>query len=287
MSREARRYLGLELAGAKNQKTALAALEYYPSEGKIFLLDIFERIAPAAKRSANGTPPADQALIELVAELGPRIARMGVNVPLELPPHFAPERVAAPALRWMRETTRRAQRSRALREAGIRVLDFTPYTQRPVELWARYHVLPHLPPHARFEIDEALGGTKAPLTARMHYLKKRFAGVALVEAWPKLTVAGLAVPLGLTKRTIGSYRHLEAGVHAREEILEALAEARGIFIYERDLRKLALSLSAFDAFLCAYTALLSDAGACSKAPKGFPAASGWVQYPDLEAGPPG
>ena len=31
-----------------------------------------------------------------------------------------------------------------------------------------------------------------------------------------------------------------------------------IFIYERDIRKLAHSLASFDAFICAYTALLAD-----------------------------
>jgi hypothetical protein len=210
---------------------------------------------------------------------------MGVNVPLELPPCIGcdckgkPSRCAEPAVKWMRETTRKAARL----GKSVRVKEFTPYTQRPFELYARYHLLPGLEPAAQFEIDEALGGTKAPLTARMHFLKRRITEMPLLEVWPKLTVAILAPQLGVSKRAIGAYRHLEEGVHARGEILEALARERGVFIYERDLKKLSQSLTAFDAFICAYTALLSDIGLCDRMPAGFPLDSGWVQYPALRA----
>jgi len=130
-----------------------------------------------------------------------------------------------------------------------------------------------------FEIDEALGGNKAPLAARMHYLRRHLGSFDLLEAWPKLTVAVLGGQLGLSRRTLSSYRHLEQGIHARGEILECLTERHGIFIYERDMKKLSQSLASFDAFICAYTALLSSVGQCAKPPKGFPVASGWVQYP--------
>ena len=173
-----------------------------------------------------------------------------------------------------------------------RVLEFTPYTQRPVELWMRYHVLPKLLPkppgnlaahlEPPFEIDEALGGTKAPLTARMSYLQRHLGKLATSEIWPKLSIAILADELGLQKRMISRYRQLEEGVHAREEILEILTHRRGIFIYERDIAKLAQNLASFDAFICAYTALLADTAQCTPSPHGFPAGAGWVSFP---AGP--
>jgi hypothetical protein len=272
---KSKRYIGLELAGAKNQKTAVAALEYYPKAKKVFLLDIFERL-----------PSGDQALLELLgSNAEARIARMGVNVPLELPPCISctkrscvvQQKCNSGAVDWMRELTRMAQAS------GARVNDFTPYTQRPVELWIRYEILPLLPPSHRFEVDEALGGNKAPLTARMHYLKRFLKSIPLSEVWPKLSIAILAKRLGISKRTISRYRHLEEGAHAREEFLETLSEAHSVFIYERDVRKLSTSLAAFDAFICAYTALLADHDQCAEMPKGFPAASGWVDFPLMEA----
>jgi hypothetical protein len=267
----------LDLAGAKNQKTALAVLEYYPREQKIFLLDIYERI------SAHDDQTGDEALIETIREArNGSQAMLGVDVPLELPPCVTctrktcplPAKCNVPAVKWMREFSRKTT---ARGEGNGK--EFTPYTQRPVELWVRHHALRELADPGRLEVDEALGGTKAPLTARMQFLKRHLADVDMVEAWPKLTVACLASELGLPRRTQQSYRQLEAGVHARSEILEALSKQRGVFIYERDLRKLSASLPSFDAFFCAYTALLSDAGRCAKAPSGFPVPTGWVHYP--------
>ncbi len=271
------RFLGLELAGAKNDKTAVAVLEFYPREKKIFVLDVHERVF------SDGEQSSDEALIELLDELKPEVKLMGVNVPLTLPPCFeckkpgcARGKCSHPAVKWMHAFARRHVK---LSPKKAKARQFTPYTQRPVELWARHALLPKLPDGSRFEIDEAFGGTKAPLTARMHYLKRSMKGLKLIEAWPKLTVALLAQELGLHKRLIGAYRHLEEGAHARGEILDRLTEQHGVFIYERDVRKLAGNLSAFDAFICAYTALLSSQGQCQKPPAGFPTESGWIQFP--------
>jgi hypothetical protein len=292
--RESKRYLGLELSGAKNPKTAVAVLEFYPKERKIFLLDIHDRIPDklSSQKSASertGQASADEQLLALIEELtedsaknGRRKVRMGVNVPLELPPCLGKAASTgsssrcSSALKWMRDITKKAQKSHQ-----TKVLEFTPYTQRPIELWIRYQVLPKLHPHERFEIDETLGGNKAPLTARMVYLKPYLRGIELIEAWPKLTIAALAEPLGLSKRNVSTYRRLEEGVHAREEILETLVAQRDVFIYDKDIRKLATNLSAFDAFICAYTALLSDLDQTAEAPPGFPTATGWVHYPIL------
>jgi hypothetical protein len=283
--REPARYLGLELSGAKNPKTALAALEYYPREHKVFLLDVFERISGRGDGSGGkAAQTGDEALLEVLRELTeehePGTIHLGVNVPLTLPPCAEctrktcpmPRSCTVPTVKWMRSNARRHSKS----------LDFTPYTQRPAELWIKHHVLEALPESHRFEIDEALGGNKAPLTMRMHFLRRHLPDLKIIEAWPKLTVAVLAHELGLSKRVVQGYRNLEEGAHAREEILEALAEKKGIFIYERDLTKLSTTLASFDAFICAFTALLSDTGLCEAVPTGFPEAAGWVEYPTPE-----
>ena len=165
---------------------------------------------------------------------------------------------------------------------------FTPYTQRPVELWIKHEVLKALPKNLQFEVDETLGGSRAPLAARMHYLKRQIQRtmndriIKMREVWPKLSTLQLCLELGVDRRHLMRYRKLEEGAHARSNILEALTQKRGIFIYDRDLKKLSHSLAAFDSFLCAYTALLSEQGACEKPPRGFPEASGWVHYPTGE-----
>lgn len=275
---EARRIIGLELAGAKNQKTSLAVLEFYPKEKKTFLLDIFDKIG------GHENETSDEALLEIIQEMSSGVTRIGVNVPLGLPPCITctrkhcphPKNCTVPAVKWMRNQARKTAHA-----LGTSVREFTPYTQRPVELWMRYHILNHLPPHGRFEIDETLGGNRAPLTARMSFLKRHLNQFPLVEVWPKLSATLLCIELGIPKRILNTYRHLEHGIDSREDILSELTSRNEIFIYERDLRKLAQSLTAFDAFLCAYTALLADRGVCVPTPKGFPKASGWVQFPVL------
>lgn len=288
MVRESRRFLGLELAGAKNQRTAIAVLEYYPKEDKIFLLDIHDRIpderAEAARRMARqpgNITSGDDALLSLLRELRDGVSLLGVNVPLELPPCITCERkscrdanrCSGPAVQWMKEISRKAGR------AHLKVLEFTPYTQRPVELWVRYQVLSRLQPHERFDIDEALGGNRAPLTARMHFVRRHLSGLHAIETWPKLSVSILSREFGIGRRTLTAYRRLEEGIHAREEILETLAARAGVFIYERDIRKLSQNLAAFDSFICAYTALLAGLSRTVEPPAGFPEASGWVHYP--------
>ncbi|MCC7441245.1 MAG: DUF429 domain-containing protein [Bdellovibrionales bacterium] len=272
---ETRRYLGLDLAGARAARTSLAALEYYPREQKIFLLELQTGIG-AEKRQ-----PGDEELLKFLDEYMPGAHRVGIYAPTSLPPCIActrktcpmPARCSVPSVKWMRETLRRSASERAGR-------DVTPYTQRPAEVWLRHQVFPKLNARLRFEIDEALGGTRAPITARMHFLRLHLDRKKVLEVLPKLTLAVLAERHGIPPRLMRQYRSLEVGAPARVGILEHLARERGVFIYERDMQLLSQSLAAFDAFFAAYTALLADSGQCAKPPKNFPRGEGWIEYPE-------
>ena len=266
-----KRYLGLELSGAKNAKTTLATLEYYPKENKVFLLDVHTGIG------ADATKDSDTVLVETLldhAEGHPNF-KIGVNVPLTLPPclnctkkNCAQEGCSAPEVKWMR--TIKTAKSKKF---------FTPYTQRPVELWLKHEVISKLPEKIKFEIDETMGGNKAPLTARMHYLQRHLHKFEIHEVLPKLTVALLMPSLKTTIKLLQNYRKMEEGAEARQIILEKMCDKYDIFIYDRDMKKLTQNLNAFDAFLCAFTILLFDRNECVNPPKGFPVASGWIQYP--------
>jgi len=283
-----KRYLGLELSGAKNAKTTLAVLEYYPKEKKIFLLDIHSGIGADHEHSS------DQVLLETLKDhADDRVdLKLGVNVPLTLPPCIActrkscplPDHCSVKEVKWMKTFTETTQESRinarntSKTKAKLREF-FTPYTQRPVELWIKNEVLPKLPKKTRFEMDETLGGNKAPLTARMHFLKMHLTAYETFEVLPKLTVALLMPFLELSLKTLLAHRNLEEGIAARQTIIERMSENLDIFIYDRDIKKLTQNLNAFDAFICAYTVLLMDLGECVHPPKGFPTASGWIHYP--------
>ncbi len=282
-----KRYLGLELSGAKNSKTTIAVLEYYPKEKKVFLLDVHPGIG------ADPTHSADEVLIESIIDHadGHQDFQIGVNVPLTLPPCIfctpktcsVDHHCSTPAVKWMAQFSSQSSAQSKHPKVSKRTAKmkdfFTPYTQRPVELWLKHQVLAQMPEKLRFEIDETLGGNKAPLTARMHFLKRYLTDYPSHEVLPKLTVALLMPKLKLTYRTLSQYRQLEGGAGARQTILEKMAENLDIFIYDRDMKKLTQNLNAFDAFLCAYTVLLHDRRECVLPPQGFPVDSGWIRYP--------
>ena len=66
---------------------------------------------------------------------------------------------------------------------------------------------------------------------------------------------------------------------ARQAILKELIRQNIAFIYEQDVRLMVESVNAFDAFLCALTAVLKFTDQCEKVPKNFPKASGWIEIP--------
>lgn len=285
------RFFGLELAGAKNLKTSLAALEYFPQEGKIFLIDLFEKIQPVADESN------DASLVMLLNELFETSVqenqhnfdlrpRLGVNVSLQLPPCLTctlkecnkkiPGKCAKPEVQW-------AQRflDQQIQKKSCNRNDFTGYTQRPVEIYIKHEILSKLDAELQFDIDETMGGNRGPLTARMQYLKKYLNQFEIFEIWPKLLVAQLTARYGIDRRYYRLYRDLEEGAAARTLLLEALMQNTEIFVYERDQRKITQNLAAFDAFLCAYGALLAYLKDSVAPPKGFPLESGWVTFPPV------
>lgn len=307
------RLVGLELLGARNDKTSIVSLEYFPTSHKIFVTEIFDRLsaseasesasagarpvfdtlfveptaqkrglAPHRKRDKNLLPSSDLDVLGALTHLQEPNAKLFVNVPLQLPPCLLCERSGcspvngclAPEVKWVQRTFSRSEKKQQV--------EFSPYTQRPIEVWMRHAFLPEIPKELRFDIDETLGGNKAPLTARFHFLRRFLKFAKTSEVWPKLSVVQLGIEHRISRRALQSYRHLEVGAQARMEILETLADAYSIFIYDRDLRRMATSLSAFNAFISAFTGYLAECDQTQDPPKGFPVNSGWVLFPATE-----
>lgn len=273
MSAESRRFLGLSLGGAKSDRTCLTVLDFYQKQNKAFILDVFESIGPE-----KGGPNADQALLELVSEHQPGVEVLATDAPLTLPPCLLDcdsscggyDKCKNPTVRWMRNQYSRA----AAKHPKLK--HFTPYTQRPVDLYFRYK-------HVDEEIfqDETMGANLAPQASRMQYLKRRLEGVRLIEVWPKLALYYLQKPLRLSRRDVWAYRHVERGLHVRERILEKLAEKAQVFIYERDLKKFIHNIGSFDSLLCAWVALQFHLERVVRFRGELPLESGWVQIPEL------
>lgn len=277
---EVERYLGLSLGGAKSDRTCLAVVDHYVRQDKAFLIDVFQGIGPELTHAEGRRHEltSDEVLLDLVREHQPGIKVMAVDVPLTLPPCVAgcdPEcegysKCKRPEVRWMRQQYRRAK------EKHPKLKFFTPYTQRPVDLYFRYR-------HFDEEMfqDETMGANLAPKAARMQYLKLHLKGIHLVETWPKLVLYHLQKPLHMTHGDVLHYRDLERGAHVRERILDRLVEKSHVFVYDRDLKKVIRDTAPFDALICAWVGLQYGRNRVMKFRSDLPLESGWVQIPEL------
>ncbi|MBN23180.1 MAG: hypothetical protein CL678_17980 [Bdellovibrionaceae bacterium] len=277
------RYLGIDLSGAKNNKTSVAVIEFFPEAKKIFLLDIQDRMGQ--KKSDD----SDIELINFIKEEKNKLKKVGINAPLQYPlcvhcPRKKcplPKKCTVPPVKWGIQKMNALSKKKNIHEDTPKIKSFTPYTQRAVEIWLRYEVFPKINKNFQFEIDETLGGNKGPLTARAHFLQKHLGSIETVEVLPKLTLAILVQNLSLNQRYFKRYRDLEEGTLARRKLLDELLEWSEIFVYEKDIKKLCEQLSSFDAFLAAYTALLSDLNETVTHPKNYPLDGGWIEYPKI------
>lgn len=270
--RDVERYLGLALGGGKSDRTALTVIDYYRPQHKAFVIDAFDAIG------SHDQYTADEVLLEIMHEMG-AVKLLAVDAPLTLPPCMPTcarecKSVTAckrPAVKWMAGQYRKAKAK------NPKLKCFTPYTQRPVDLYFRYEH-PQLEPFQ----DETFGANLAPVAARMQYLKQRLQPkLKLAEVWPKLALFHSAKALGLPKDEALYYRHLEDGAGVRESFVQSIMDHSHLFIYDRDAKKFAANITAFDSLVCAWVALRAGQGRTVKFKKGLPLDSGWIELPEV------
>ncbi|MGZ3695156.1 MAG: DUF429 domain-containing protein, partial [Bdellovibrionota bacterium] len=198
-------------------------------------------------------------LIAFVNQLEPAI--VGIDAPLTLPPCIDCTLVCptvrlceVPAVRWMREEAKRWGKGRFA----------TPYTQRPVDYllrgkWQDEAVVP-------FPTDESFGSSRAPLAARMRYLKRHIESEQLLEVNPRLALSALAEQFDFSSRELRRSRDVEDGLENRFTLLDKLSapprceEVPHLFLYNSEISQLSQEISAFDALLCAWMAAYEGLG---------------------------
>lgn len=259
-------FAGLALGGGKTDKTCLALLEYYPHYRKIFLSQLFPRIR------SEGELSADQIVFRLIEGAG-EVETIAVDAPLKLPkcmrcrlkcPGY--EDCSEPEIKWMWKHYR--ERNKKKRPERL----FTPYTERCAELYVSSEL------EEVFHPSHALGSNLAPLTARALFLERRMKAPA-IEVYPKLSLWRIGRALGVIKSHLRYHKHAVGGDESREAILEKLVQRDIAFIYEQDARTMIEFAPAFDAFVCALTAVLKFTGQTEPRPKGFPRAEAWIEFP--------
>ncbi len=264
---ESHRFAGVSLGGGKTDRTAVAVIEYYPLQRRVFLRGLRERVR------ADGGASADLQLHTILTETEPGIESVALNAPLQLPkcmrcelecPGF--ERCEVPEIRWMWDH----HRKRVERKRPHKL--FTPYTERCSEMFISSELEESFhPPHA-------LGANAAPLAARAVFVSRRLAFPAL-EVYPKLSIWRIGRALRVSKSHLRFHKHSIDGDEARLAILTALVERGIAFIYQQDMRAMTENNDAFEAFICALTAFLKFRGQTEPPPPGFPKDEAWIEFP--------
>jgi hypothetical protein len=261
------RFAGVALGGGKTDKTAIAILEFYPDQRRVFLRSLREKISSSANVSA------DEVLISILNDEEKDLALIALDVPLQLPKFIrcqlkcpGVERCREPEVKWMREV----HKSRDKHKRPNKM--FTPYTERAVEVYIANEL------EEPFHPSHAFGANAAPLTARAHFLSRRLS-VPLSEVYPKLSLWRIGCALDIPKSHLRFHKHAVDSDEARLHILRTLIDREIAFIYQQDLRLMVENNVCFEAFICALTGFLKYREQTEKRPHLFPKDELWIDFP--------
>jgi predicted nuclease with RNAse H fold len=261
------RFAGVALGGGKTDKTAVAVLEFYPDQKRVFLRSLRERV------SSKGEMTADHALLEVLTNDEKDLSTIAFDAPLQLPVCMRCDEKCPPldtckhpTVKWMQEM----HKKRAKHKRPNKM--FTPYTERAAEIYIANEL------EEAFHPSHALGANAAPLTARALYLAKRLK-TPLIEVYPKLSLWRIGTALGIQKSYLRHHKHAVDSDEARLHILKALIDKEIAFIYQQDLRSMVENNVAFEAFIGAITAFLKFRGQTEKRPVNFPKDEIWIDFP--------
>jgi hypothetical protein len=258
-------FAGISISGGKADRSAVAILEYFPKQEKIFLIHLFDKIKQEEQLSA------DQKIFEIIDAYS--LKSVGLDAPLQLPkclrctlkcPGY--EVCDVEEIVWMRT------QYQAIKKKPRKL--FTPYSQRCTDLWL------HNFDSGGLGAQHALGANSAPLTARALFLSRRFSAPCF-EVASKFSAYLIGEKLKLPKSQLKRVRNQIGGETSRKNILQAMMDQKMLFIYQQDFRLATESLSAFGALVSAYTVFLNHLGKTLPRPKGFPQNEIWLALPNF------
>jgi Protein of unknown function (DUF429) len=270
------RFAGVVLGGGKTDKTAVAVIEFYPDQKRVFLRSLRDRITikGSGKNTGRGEITADDALCEILNDDEKDLSLIAIDSPLQLPKCIrctlpkcpGVETCREPEIKWLRETHLKREKSKRPNKM------FTPYTERAVEVYISNEL------EEPFHPSHALGANAAPLTARANFLQRRLK-TPLIEFYPKLTLWRIGTAMNMPKSHLRFHRHAVDSDESRLYILKTLIEKEIAFVYQQDLRLMVENNTAFEAFIGALTAFLKSRGQTEKRPSGFPKDESWIEFP--------
>ncbi len=259
-------FAGVSLGGGKTDKTAVAQIEYFAAQKRLFLKNLSTNVSSSDEKSS------DYNLHEILT--ASKFKLVAFDVPLQFPncvtctlkcPGY--EKCKLPHIKWMWDFHKK--RSKIKRPNKI----FTPYTERCAEMFISSEL------EENFFPSHALGANAAPLAARGYFVSRRLKKLSLIEVFPKLSLWRIGTSLNIPKTYLRFHRHSIDGDEARYYILSRIVEMNIAFIYQQDLRAMVENSHAFDAFIGALSAFLKFRGECEKIPKDFPKSEAWIEIP--------
>jgi hypothetical protein len=156
------RFAGVSLGGGKTDKTAVAVIDYFPDQKRVFLRTLKDKL------SGKDGATADEALYVLLTKEESDLSLIAFDVPLQLPKCFrcelrcpGVEKCVQPEVKWMRNV----HKGRAKEKRPNKM--FTPYTERAAEIFIAHKL------EEAFHPPHAMGSNAAPLTARARFLPRR------------------------------------------------------------------------------------------------------------------
>lgn len=261
-------FQGIYLSGSKSDKTCVATLEYYPEQEKIFLSQVHHNL----KSSVTST--SDDQLLKILN--GHPSKMIGVNAPLGLPKCSGcklkcpgTEKCTVKEVSWLRSAYK--SKNKKIKPKKV----FSPYLERCAEFFINNNL------EEKFSMPHVMGANSAPQSARINFLAKHLKD-PLIEVYPKLSLWRVGRALKIQKSYLRFHKHSLGGEEARMSILNRLVAKDIIFLYEQDQNLLEASSEAFDAFICALTAVLKFKKSVESKPKGFPQKAAWVEIPSSD-----
>lgn len=254
------------MSGGKSDKACLAVVDYYPDSNRLFLNRIFDRI------KAEEFISADHKVHELISQFSENVLSLGMDVPLSLPiclrcdlPCPGYETCTVPEIKWMRSVYQASDKAKPKKM-------FTPYTQRPLDLWLQENVEEGL------EVQHALGANLAPLVARAHFIRRRL-NLDCFETHPRVTVWRVGLQMKVARTQLKVYRNSVGGDEARKIFLQAMSDQLKVFFYHHDFKLMTENFHAFESFVCAYAGFLRHGQQTQKRPMDFPKNEVWTEIP--------
>ncbi len=264
------RFMGISLSGGKTPRTHVAIVDYFPSERKVFLSNLFRDLG-----EMNGLT-ADTVLIDLIKNNKEDVQSISMDAPLTMPKCIRCRLVCPGAeackekeIQWMWQFHKAMDHEKNPNKI------FTPYTERCVEPYLSTQL------EQNFPVDHALGSNRAPLWARTFFLKKRLKSYQLLEVVPRINTWRIGRELKISKTPLLFYKNSVEGAHHRQTILDKFVDAEWLFIYSQDVKHMTKDVFVFEAVMSAFTGFLHFKSLCEKQPKNFPATEGWVAMPKI------